>query len=59
PRPYPYILHRAHEIAMVSYEETLELDTMIAIELKRRGIDTGSISNKQSAKDLPGRGRYQ
>jgi len=59
PRPYPYILHRAHEIAVVTYEETLELDAMIAVELKRRGIDAGSISNKQSAKDLPSRGRYQ
>lgn len=57
-RPYPYILHRAHEIAIVTFEETLQLDEMIATELQRRGLNTGTISNKQSAKDLPGRGRY-
>ncbi len=59
PRPYPYILHRAHEIAMVTHEESLDLDAKIAVELKRRGIESELISNKQSAKDLPGRGRYQ
>jgi hypothetical protein len=59
PRPYPYILHRAHELAIISYAETFELDTKIATELMRRGVNMGSISNKQSAKDLPGRGRRQ
>ncbi len=59
PRPYPYILHRAHELAVITYVETLELDAKISSELMRRGVDSGSISNKQSAKDLPGRGRHQ
>ena len=57
-RPYPYILHRAHELAVVSYEETAQLETMLAGALRIGGLDAGIKSNKQSAKDLPGRGRY-
>jgi hypothetical protein len=57
-RPYPYILHRAHELAVVTYEEAAHLENMLATELNTRGIEVGVKSNKQSAKDLPGRGRY-
>jgi hypothetical protein len=57
-RPYPYILHRAHELAVVTFEETSQLENMLAGELQARGMDAGVKSNKQSAKDLPGRGRY-
>jgi hypothetical protein len=57
-RPYPYILHRAHELALVTYEETAQLENMLAMELQANGLDAGVKSNKQSAKDLTGRGRY-
>lgn len=57
-RPYPYILHRAHEIALVTYEETTQLDAMLAARLQEYGIPAGRESHKQSAKDLPGRGSY-
>jgi hypothetical protein len=57
-RPYPYILYRAHELAVVTFEETAQLENMLAGELQARGMDAGVKSNKQSAKDLPGRGRY-
>jgi hypothetical protein len=58
-RPYPYILHRAHELAVVTYEEASQLENMLAGELRSRGMDAGERSNKQSAKELPGRGRFQ
>jgi NurA domain len=57
-RPYPYILHRAHEIAVITFEETSQIENMLAAEMQGRGLETESKSNKQSAKELPGRGRY-
>jgi hypothetical protein len=56
-RPYPYILHRAHEVAVVSFEEKDQLEAMIQAELRKQGVDPGEASNKQSSKDLPGRTR--
>lgn len=54
-RPYPYILHRAHEIAVVSFEEKKQIEQMLQAEqLKNReGLD--ELSAKQSAKNLSGR----
>jgi hypothetical protein len=51
PRPYPYILHRAHEIAVVSFEEHDQLEAMIVAELRRQGVAVEDPSNKQVAKD--------
>ncbi len=56
-RPYPYILHRAHEIAVVKLDEKKQVEQMLEIELRRAGGEVETGSNKQSAKDLPGRGR--
>jgi hypothetical protein len=56
-RPYPYILHRAHEIAVVKFEEKKQVEQMLELELRRAGTEVEEGSNKQSAKDLPGRGR--
>jgi hypothetical protein len=56
-RPYPYILHRAHEIAVVKFEEKQQVEQMLELELRRAGGELGSPSNKQSAKDLPGKTR--
>ncbi len=56
-RPYPYLLHRAHETARVSLEERDQVTNMIAIELRRQGIVVEGVSNKQFAKDQPGRTR--
>jgi hypothetical protein len=50
-RPYPYILHRAHEVAVISYDEREQLENMIVAELHRQGLDVGERSNKQIAKD--------
>ena len=57
PRPYPYLLHRAHEVAVVSLQEKQQVTEMIARELRQRGVPVGERSYKQSAKDLPGKGR--
>jgi len=57
-KPYPYLLHRAHESAVVSHEERNQIEQMLLQELRRAGEDPDEGSNKQSAKDLPGKTRY-
>jgi hypothetical protein len=57
-RPYPYLLHRAHEAAVVSLPEKEQITQMILLELRRRGVQVGETSYKQSAKNLTGRMRY-
>jgi len=56
-RPYPYILHRAHEIAVVKFEEKRQVEQMLELELRRAGGEVDEKSAKQSAKDLPGKTR--
>ena len=58
-RPYPYLLHRAHEAAVVTQEEKEQVSQMIALELRQREVEVGEISYKQSAKDLAGRTSYK
>jgi hypothetical protein len=58
-RPYPYLLHRAHELALVSLPEQEQVTQMVAQELRQRGVAVGARSYKQSAKDLPGKARYR
>ncbi len=58
-RPYPYALHRAHEVALVSFQEKQQVEWMLAVELQRKGIAVGQKSYKQAAKDLPGRKGYK
>jgi NurA domain len=57
-RPYPYLLHRAHETAVVNQEEKEQVTQMIVFELRNRGLEVAGASHKQSAKDLAGRTRY-
>ncbi len=57
-KPYPYLLHRAHEAAVVTLIEKEQLTQMILIEMRRRGIATGEGSYKQAAKDAGGRTRF-
>lgn len=56
-RPYPYLLHRAHETAVVSLEERDQVTQMISMELRQRGVSIEGASHKQFAKDQPGRTR--
>lgn len=51
-RPYPYILHRAHEVAVVSMPEHQHVEEMIVAEFDRRGIPIDEQSYKQYHKDL-------
>lgn len=54
-RPYPYLLHRAHETAVVKNEEKLQIEQMLAVELLRNDEEVDQGSNKSSAKGLKGR----
>jgi len=56
-KPYPYLLHRAHEVAVVKQEEKYQVEQMLTQELRRQDEELDDGSNKQSAKDLPGRTR--
>jgi len=56
-KPYPYLLHRAHEVAVVKQEEKYQVEQMLAQELRRQDEELDEGSNKQSAKDLKGRTR--
>lgn len=56
--PYPYVLHRAHEEAVVTFEDSSRLEDMIILQLLKNGVKIGQKSNKQSHKDQPGRRRY-
>lgn len=56
-RPYPYLLHRAHETAVVRLDEKEQVAQMIIHELQRRGLSAGEISAKQFAKQAQGRTR--
>lgn len=59
-RPYPYAIHRAHEVAVVSRMEKEHLQNMIAVELLRQGVNPGELSNKQLHKNqLGSRTRYK
>ena len=56
-KPFPYILHRAHETAVVSMREKEQVDQLLALAIRNNGGELGEISGKQSAKNLPGRSR--
>ncbi len=59
-RPYPYLLHRAHEEALVTLSEHQHVEEMIVAEFDRRGIPVDEPSYKQYHKDLPTKKtRYQ
>jgi len=58
-RPFPYLIHRAHEAAVVSLDEKEQIGQMIVLELQKRGVPVDETSAKQSAKDQPGRTRYE
>ena len=56
-KPYPYLLHRAHETAVVKNEEKQQIEQMLAMELRNHDEEMDDISNKSSAKGLKGRTR--
>ena len=56
-RPYPYILHRAHEEAVVRLDDKEQLLTRLSFELQRQGLGISQPSHKLSAKNLTARTR--
>ncbi len=50
--PYPFILHRSHECAVVSLAEREEIKGMLLREMAQNGMVPPEKSNKQIAKDL-------
>jgi hypothetical protein len=58
-RFYPYLLHRAHETAVVTLDDKEQVTQMIVLELHRRGAAVGERSQKQEAKETAGRTRYK
>lgn len=54
-KPYPYVLHRAHETATVTNDEKAQLTNLLRSELNESGIAMGEMSSKQTAKDHEGR----
>ena len=56
-RTYPYLIHRSHEIAVVTMEEKRQVENMIDLEMHSRDLYVEGSSHKQSTKDLPGRTR--
>ncbi len=58
-RAYPYLLHRAHETALVNLEDKEQVTQMIVNELRKRGLEVSGSSAKQYNKDVSGkRTRY-
>ncbi len=57
---YPYVLTRAHELAVVKHEEARQLELMIQVTLAHHGLDAAE-SEKQAGKDAVGgpRTRFQ
>jgi len=51
-KPYPYLLHRSHEVALVSMDEHRRVEEMIITEFMREHLPVGSPSQKQAVKDL-------
>ena len=52
--PYPYLLHRAHETAIVRFAEKEELDRLITAAMMTNGVVIGSISQKAANKRISG-----
>lgn len=54
-RPYPYVLHRAHECAVISLQEKERIKNLLIRELTAQGEWVSGKSNKQTMKDLSGK----
>ena len=50
--PYPYALHRAHELAVITMPEHEQVEAMLVRELEQAGARAGKRSNKDWNKGL-------
>jgi len=55
--PYPYILHRAHELAVIHMDEHDEVERLLIEAYSEQGIPLGVQSNKEANKIITGRER--
>ena len=53
--PYPYLLLRAHELAIINFAEHEDVEAMLMQKFEEEGLNLGQISNKQYEKDQVGR----
>ena len=58
-QPYPYLLHRAHEEAVVHFDEKEKLTSLLSFFLQESGVEIGIRSYKSSAKELQKRTRMK
>ena len=56
--PYPYLLLRAHELAIINFAEYTDVEAMLMQKFEEEGLNVGQISNKQYGKDQVGRRSY-
>jgi hypothetical protein len=57
--PYPYLLHRAHEIAVVHPAEKQAVLSLLSAAFLDQKLELEHASAKQAAKDLKSRTRYK
>lgn len=50
--PYPYLLHRAHELAVITMQEHEQVEAMLLQEYARQSLHAGLHSNKDANKQL-------
>ncbi len=50
--PYPYILHRAHELAVIHFDEHSEVERLVLEAFEEAGVRIGVRSNKEANKIL-------
>ena len=55
---FPYAIHRAHEIALITFAEKEQIEGLIAAELRRNGVRVPLKTAKQRMKNLGGRSKY-
>ncbi|HUF40229.1 MAG TPA: DNA double-strand break repair nuclease NurA [Anaerolineales bacterium] len=56
-RHFPYLLHRSHEVALVTRAEKEQVEAMIDLELRRNGVTPNGTGHKPALKAMPGRTR--
>lgn len=54
-RPFPYALHRAHEVAVVTHQDKDQLEAMIVKELIQNGFKPPHTTHKQFLKNISGK----
>ena len=58
-QPYPYVLHRAHEEAIIHLDEKEDLTNLLTYYFQQVGVEFSGKSHKLSAKELKKRKRMK